>query len=95
MFQIATKDPLNPVKRDVKEGKLCYAANLFPYKGYIWNYGAISQTWEDPGHNDKHTGCCGDNDPIDVCEIGSKVIESEIFFFNVEMRGMKSTKFLL
>lgn len=41
------------------------------------------QTWEYPGHNDKHTGCCGDNDPIDVCEIGSKVIESEIFFFSV------------
>ncbi|CAD7671480.1 unnamed protein product [Nyctereutes procyonoides] len=39
--------------------KLCYVANLFPYTGYIWNY----------GHNDKRTGCCGDNDPIDVGEI--------------------------
>ncbi|KAB0382622.1 hypothetical protein FD755_004539, partial [Muntiacus reevesi] len=72
-MEIATKDPLNPIKQDVKKGKLRYVANLFPYKGYIWNYGAIPQTWEDPGHNDKHTGCCGDNDPIDVCEIGSKV----------------------
>ncbi|KAB0398321.1 hypothetical protein E2I00_001281, partial [Balaenoptera physalus] len=70
---IATKDPLNPIKQDVKKGKLRYVANLFPYKGYIWNYGAIPQTWEDPRHNDEHTGCCGDNDPIDVCEIGSKV----------------------
>ncbi|XP_035123993.1 inorganic pyrophosphatase [Callithrix jacchus] len=72
-MEIATKDPLNPIKQDVKKGKLRYVANLFPYKGYIWNYGAIPQTWEDPGHNDKHTGCCGDNDPIDVCEIGGKV----------------------
>uniref|UniRef100_A0A8C3WMT3 inorganic diphosphatase n=1 Tax=Catagonus wagneri TaxID=51154 RepID=A0A8C3WMT3_9CETA len=56
----------------METGELHYVANLFPYKGYIWNYGAIPQTWEDPGHNDKHTGCC-DNDPIDVCEIGSKV----------------------
>lgn len=72
-MEIATKDPLNPIKQDVKKGKLRYVANLFPYKGYIWNYGAIPQTWEDPGHSDKHTGCCGDNDPIDVCEIGSKV----------------------
>lgn len=32
------------------------------------------QTWEDPGHKDENTGCCGDNDPIDVCEIGSKVM---------------------
>ncbi|XP_036702705.1 inorganic pyrophosphatase-like [Balaenoptera musculus] len=72
-MEIATKDPLNPIKQDVKKGKLRYVANLFPYKGCIWNYGAIPQTWEDPGHNDEHTGCCGDNDPIDVCEIGSKV----------------------
>ncbi|TEA36126.1 hypothetical protein DBR06_SOUSAS11510036 [Sousa chinensis] len=72
-MEIATKDPLNPIKQDVKKGKLRYVANLFPYKGYIWNYGAIPQTWEDPRHNDEHTGCCGDNDPIDVCEIGSKV----------------------
>ena len=35
------------------------------------------QTWEDPGHKDENTGCCGDNDPIDVCEIGSKVMHSK------------------
>ena len=42
-MEIATKDPLNPIKQDVKKGKLRYVANLFPYKGYIWNYGAIPQ----------------------------------------------------
>ncbi|KAB0346913.1 hypothetical protein FD754_011770, partial [Muntiacus muntjak] len=73
-MEIATKDPLNPIKQDVKKGKLRYVANLFPYKGYIWNYGAIPQTWEDPGHNDKHTGCCGDNDPIDVCELEARFL---------------------
>lgn len=72
-MEIATKDPLNPLKQDVKKGKLRYVANVFPHKGYIWNYGAIPQTWEDPGHKDRDTGCCGDNDPIDVCEIGTKV----------------------
>ncbi|ELW69430.1 inorganic pyrophosphatase [Tupaia chinensis] len=72
-MEIATKDPLTPIKPDVKKGKLRYVANLFPYKGCIWNDGAIPQTWEDRGHNDKHTGFCGDNDLIDVCEIGSKV----------------------
>lgn len=72
-MEIATKDPLNPIKQDVKKGKLRYVANIFPHKGYIWNYGAIPQTWEDPGHKDDDTNCCGDNDPIDVCEIGSKV----------------------
>lgn len=41
--QIATKDPLNPFKQDVKKGNLRYVANVFPHKGYIWNYGAIPQ----------------------------------------------------
>ncbi|NXE16889.1 IPYR pyrophosphatase, partial [Lophotis ruficrista] len=42
-MEIATKDPLNPIKQDVKKGKLRYVANVFPHKGYIWNYGAIPQ----------------------------------------------------
>lgn len=42
-LQIATKDLLNPIKQDVKKGKLRYVANVFPHKGYIWNYGAIPQ----------------------------------------------------
>uniref|UniRef100_A0A671SGU3 inorganic diphosphatase n=1 Tax=Sinocyclocheilus anshuiensis TaxID=1608454 RepID=A0A671SGU3_9TELE len=72
-MEIATKDPLNPLKQDLKKGNLRYVSNVFPHKGYIWNYGAIPQTWEDPGHRDGDTGCCGDNDPIDVCDIGSKI----------------------
>ncbi|XP_052362564.1 inorganic pyrophosphatase-like [Oncorhynchus keta] len=72
-MEIATKDPLNPLKQDIKKGNLRYVANVYPHKGYIWNYGAIPQTWEDPGHKDADTGCCGDNDPIDICDIGYKV----------------------
>ncbi|KAM7381500.1 hypothetical protein PAMA_012376 [Pampus argenteus] len=72
-MEIATKDPLNPLKQDVKNGNLRYVGNVFPHKGYIWNYGAIPQTWEDPNHKDSDTGCCGDNDPIDICDIGNKV----------------------
>lgn len=72
-MEIATKEPLNPIKQDVKKGKLRYVANIFPHKGYIWNYGALPQTWEDPSHKDTETSCCGDNDPIDVCDIGTLV----------------------
>ncbi|KAB0341416.1 hypothetical protein FD755_020153, partial [Muntiacus reevesi] len=77
-MEIATKEPLNPIKQDVKDGKLRYVANIFPHKGYIWNYGALPQTWEDPHRKDKSTDCCGDNDPIDVCEIGSKVYIEDV-----------------
>jgi inorganic pyrophosphatase len=41
--------------------------------GYIWNYGAFPQTWEDPTVTHAETGAAGDNDPLDVCEIGEAV----------------------
>lgn len=72
-MEIATKEALNPIKQDVKNNKLRFVDNCFPHHGYIWNYGALPQTWEDPAHIDPHTEAKGDNDPIDVCEIGSKV----------------------
>merc|ERR1719245_1285979 len=72
-IEIDTKSPLNPLKQDVKKGKLRFVANCFPHHGYIWNYGAIPQTWEDPNHTDDSTNCKGDNDPIDVCEIGHRI----------------------
>lgn len=37
----------------------------------MWNYGALPQTWEDPNHVDPDTKTVGDNDPLDVCEIGT------------------------
>lgn len=67
------KNPLNPIKQDVKKGKLRFVANCFPHHGYIWNYGALPQTWENPDHIEPSTSCKGDNDPIDVLEIGYKV----------------------
>ena len=71
-IEIDTKSPLNPLKQDVKKGKLRFVANCFPHHGYIWNYGALPQTWENPHHEDQSTGCKGDNDPVDCCEIGHR-----------------------
>ena len=42
-LQIATKEKLNPIKQDVKKGKLRFVHNCFPHHGYIWNYGALPQ----------------------------------------------------
>ena len=41
--------------------------------GYLWNYGAFPQTWEDPNAKHPETGANGDDDPLDVCEIGEAV----------------------
>ncbi|KAJ2955769.1 hypothetical protein NQZ79_g8275 [Umbelopsis isabellina] len=71
--EIATNEWLNPLKQDMKKGKLRFVRNCFPHKGYIWNYGALPQTWEDPLHIHPDTKAKGDNDPIDVCEIGESV----------------------
>lgn len=72
-MEISLSEPLNPIKQDVKKGALRFVSNVFPHHGYIWNYGALPQTWEDPRHVDPQTGARGDNDPIDVLEIGRRV----------------------
>lgn len=74
-MEINKKEKFNPIIQDVKSNKLRFVNNCFPYHGYIWNYGALPQTFEDPTHQDELTGCNGDNDPLDVCEIGSKIHE--------------------
>ena len=67
-LQIATKVEGNPIMQDEKKGK----ARL--YHGPIfWNYGCLPQTWEDPNvKGDADVGgAFGDDDPVDVVEIGA------------------------
>lgn len=42
-MEINLKETLNPIKQDLKNGKLRFVANCFPHHGYIWNYGALPQ----------------------------------------------------
>ncbi|KAF9429913.1 Inorganic pyrophosphatase [Podila epigama] len=72
-LEISKDETFNPIKQDVKKGKLRFVRNCFPHHGYIWNYGAFPQTWEDPNVSHPDTGARGDNDPLDVCEIGEAV----------------------
>ncbi|KAI0489623.1 inorganic pyrophosphatase [Xylaria cf. heliscus] len=72
-LEISKDELLNPIKQDVKKGKLRFVRNCFPHKGYLWNYGAFPQTWEDPNSVHPETKAKGDNDPLDVCEIGELV----------------------
>ncbi|KAK2734006.1 Inorganic pyrophosphatase [Onygenales sp. PD_40] len=71
--EISKEEFLNPIKQDVKKGKLRFVRNCFPHKGYLWNYGAFPRTWEDPNVVHPETKAKGDNDPLDVCEIGELV----------------------
>ncbi|CEJ57302.1 Putative Inorganic pyrophosphatase [Penicillium brasilianum] len=71
--EISKDEFLNPIKQDTKKGKLRFVRNCFPHKGYLWNYGAFPRTWEDPNSIHPETKAKGDNDPLDVCEIGELV----------------------
>lgn len=73
-FEISTTIEGNPIVQDTKKGKVRFVRNLFPYHGYIHNYGALPQTWEDPTVKHEVGGLFGDGDPLDVCEIGSAVL---------------------
>lgn len=44
-LEISRPLPLNPIKQDIKNGKLRYIHDPYPF-----NYGAFPQTWEDPTH---------------------------------------------
>ncbi|EJU02660.1 inorganic diphosphatase [Dacryopinax primogenitus] len=72
-MEISKEEPFNPIKQDIKKGRLRFVRNCFPHHGYIWNYGAFPQTWEDPNQTHTETKAKGDNDPLDVCEIGEQV----------------------
>ncbi|KAG8950467.1 Inorganic pyrophosphatase [Tulasnella sp. 424] len=72
-MEISKEETFNPIKQDIKKGKLRFVRNCFPHHGYIWNYGAFPQTWEDPTVQHAETKAKGDNDPLDVCEIGEAV----------------------
>lgn len=70
-MEIDTSSEFNPVKQDTrKDGSL---------RNYLtgplqFNYGALPQTWEDPNFVDPEVGFGGDNDPVDVIEVGADSI---------------------
>ena len=42
-METSKEELFNPIKQDIKKGKLRFVRNCFPYNGYIWNYGAFPQ----------------------------------------------------
>jgi len=70
-MEIDTAARCNPIVQDEKNGAPRH------YHGPIfWNYGCLPQTWEDPNvpGDAAVNGALGDNDPLDVVEIGSRAL---------------------
>lgn len=70
-LEVATNEPLNPIKQDVKNGVL----RRIKHGKSRFNYGMLPQTWENPAVKLPGTEYGGDNDPLDVVELGSKKFE--------------------
>ena len=68
-FEVATDEPRNPIKQDTKKGVL----REFKKGDIGFNYGCFPRTWEDPNFVHPDAGAGGDNDPLDVCEIGLRI----------------------
>jgi len=66
-LEISKLDYFNPIKQDVKNGKLRNVAFKYPF-----NYGAFPQTWENPNVVHPDTKAKGDVDPLDVVDISSR-----------------------
>ncbi|PRP77746.1 inorganic pyrophosphatase [Planoprotostelium fungivorum] len=67
-LEISKEEYLNPIKQDVKNGKLRNVAYKYPF-----NYGAFPQTWENPSFVHPDTQAKGDNDPVDVVDISESL----------------------
>eukprot|EP01006_Ploeotia_vitrea_P003773 TRINITY_DN113210_c0_g1_i1.p1 TRINITY_DN113210_c0_g1~~TRINITY_DN113210_c0_g1_i1.p1 ORF type:complete len:447 (+),score=68.25 TRINITY_DN113210_c0_g1_i1:58-1341(+) len=72
-FEVATNEEHNPIKQDVKNG----VPRFYKHGDMQFNYGMFPQTWEDPHHKFVEAGGIkGDNDPIDVIEIGTVQLQT-------------------
>merc|ERR1740138_1663148 len=66
-LEVQKKVAHNPIMQETKKGKLRY----YTYGPTFFNYGMLPRTWEDPSKKG-FNGTVGDNDPLDVMEVGSK-----------------------
>ncbi|ETB59234.1 hypothetical protein, variant 2 [Plasmodium yoelii 17X] len=76
-LEIKLTEKYNVIKQDTKKGKLRYYHNSI-----YWNYGALPRTYEYPKHiyrckgsDDQQIFFTGDDDPLDVIDIGSNSLK--------------------
>ncbi|KAI9637900.1 inorganic pyrophosphatase [Dioszegia hungarica] len=69
-IEIRRQEPLNPIFHDDRNDLPRFVESVWPHKSYPFHYGSIPQTWESPNFNHSFTGFPGDNDPMDLFDIG-------------------------
>ncbi|KAL3435583.1 inorganic pyrophosphatase [Aspergillus tetrazonus] len=69
-IEIRRSEPLNPIFHDERDGSPRYVESVWPHKSYPFLYGSIPQTWESPNFRHDFTNEPGDNDPVDLFDIG-------------------------
>ncbi|KAK1572740.1 inorganic pyrophosphatase [Colletotrichum navitas] len=69
-IELKRDEPLNPVAHDSLNDAPRFVESVWPHKSYPFIYGSIPQTWESPNYKHGFTGLIGDNDPVDLFDIG-------------------------
>ena len=72
-IEIRRPDPLNPIFHDDKDDAARFVESIWPHRSYPFVYGSIPQTWESPNFDHPYTNVPGDNDPVDLFDIGQDV----------------------
>ncbi len=70
-MEIAALEEDHPIMHDTKGKSLRFTNECYPF-----NYGAVPQTWENPNKIDPLIQLKGDGDPLDICEIGTRIHNS-------------------
>ena len=62
----------DPIFHDEKKDLPRFVENVWPHKSYPFIYGSVPQTWESPNFDHEFTDFPGDNDPVDIIDIGDE-----------------------
>jgi inorganic pyrophosphatase len=71
-IEIRRQEPLNPIFHDDRNDAPRFVESVWPHKSYPFLYGSIPQTWESPNFEHPYTNEKGDNDPVDLFDIGQE-----------------------
>lgn len=77
-MEVSLTQPFNPIVQDTRKNRISGKSELRYYAQFgLFNYGFLPQTWENKEQKENELikelkGLQGDDDPLDVIEMGSK-----------------------